>query len=613
LVPFAWAVAFAAVLATCGKSSPGSSSGTAGTSGSAGAGAAGPGTAGTNGGGGAGAFAGAFDGGTDSPVSSGGSGGAAGGAAGSTSAGGSGGGQVAGAGGGTSHTPLGVYTQHNDIGRTGVYTDETILTPDNVNMAKFGKQFALPVDGYIYAQPLYVPNLSIPGKGVHNVVYIATEHDSVYAFDADTKQAPLWQVTFLSAGVTSVPEVDTSAPVLKPEVGITGTPVIDPATSTLYLVADTKEAGPKYVQRLHALDLATGAEKLGGPVIITGGVKGSGGNNAPPPTPGTVVFDPLRELQRPGLALSGGMIWIAFTGNGDHLRWHGWVFGYDATTLAQKIIWCTTPDGEAGSIWQSDAGIAVDPAGNLYFETGNGTLDAMTGGRNLSMSVVKLSPNGTVLDWFAPHDAVALSNGDVDLGSTGALILPDSLGTASHPHLMIGSGKPGYLYLLDRDQMGHITADDSQIVQKVTVHPNTTGPNAGVYTTPLLWNGFVFVSAVADKISAFTLKAGVISTTPVSQSQQNFVFPGALITLSSNGTTGGIIWAAQGDGYQPVGNAALYAFDAMDLTKELWDSNQAAGNRDQAGLVAKYALPTVVNGRVYFGTQTELEVYGELP
>jgi hypothetical protein len=307
------------------------------------------------------------------------------------------------------------------------------------------------------------------------------------------------------------------------------------------------------------------------------------------------------------------MVWIAFTGNGDHLRWHGWVFGYDATTLAQKIIWCTTPDGEAGSIWQSDAGIAVDPSGNLYFETGNGTLDAMTGGRNMAMSVVKLSPTGTVLDWFAPHDAVALSNGDVDLGSTGALILPDALGTASHPHLMIGSGKPGYLYLLDRDQLGHITADDSQIVQKVTVHPNTTGPNAGVYTTPLLWNGFIFVSAVADKISAFTLKAGVISTTPVSQSQQNFVFPGALITLSSNGTTGGIIWAAQGDGYQPVGNAALYAFDAMDLSKELWDSNQAAGNRDQAGLVAKYALPTVVNGRVYFGTQTELEVYGELP
>ena len=237
----------------------------------------------------------------------------------------------------------------------------------------------------------------------------------------------------------------------------------------------------------------------------------------------------------------------------------------------------------------------------------------MTGGRNQAMSVVKLSPAGIVLDWFAPHDAVALSNGDVDLGSTGALILPDALGTASHPHLMIGSGKPGYLYLLDRDQMGHITADDSQIVQKVTVHPNTTGPNAGVYTTPILWNGFIFVSAVADKISAFTLNAGVLSTTPVSQTLQNFVFPGALIALSSNGTAGGIIWAAQGDGYQPVNNAALYAFDAMDLTKELWDSNQAPGNRDQAGLVAKYALPTIVNGRVYFGTQTELEVYGELP
>ena len=316
LVPLAGAVACAAVFATCGKSSsPGASSGTAGTSGVAGAGAAGAG--GKNGGAGTGA-AGALAGATGSAGAAAGSTGAAG--SGDATAGASG---TAGAGGAPSHTPLGVYTQHIDIGRTGAYTDERILTPANVNMAKFGKQFALPVDGYLYAQPLYVPNVTIPGKGVHNVVYIATEHDSVYAFDADTKQAPLWQVSFLSTGVTSVPEVDTSSPVLKPEVGITGTPVIDPATSTIYLVADTKEAGPKYVQRLHALDLATGAEKLGGPVIITGSVTGKGGNNAAPATPGTVVFDPLRELQRPGLALSQGMVWVAYTGNGDHLHWHG--------------------------------------------------------------------------------------------------------------------------------------------------------------------------------------------------------------------------------------------------------------------------------------------------
>jgi hypothetical protein len=230
------------------------------------------------------------------------------------------------------------------------------------------------------------------------------------------------------------------------------------------------------------------------------------------------------------------------------------------------------------------------------------------------MSVLKLNPTGTsVLDWFAPHDALALSAADVDLGSSGPIVLPDSLGTTAHPHLMIGSGKPGYLYLLDRDQMGHISGDDGQIVQKVAVHPNTGGNGSGIFATPVYWNGLVFVTAVADKIKALTLSAGVLSTTPVSQTLQNFSQPGATIGLSSNGTTAGIIWAAQGDGYQPQANAILHAYDATDLTKELWNSSQAPAMRDRAGLVAKNAMPTVVNGRVYFGTQTELEVYGELP
>jgi len=326
-----------------------------------------------------------------------------------------------------------------------------------------------------------------------------------------------------------------------------------------------------------------------------------------------VTLDSVRELQRPGLALFGGVVYIAFGGDGDIYHYHGWVIGYDATTLAQTSVFCTTPDADMGSIWQGGSGIAVDPNGNLYVESGNGTFDVSTGGRNVSMSVVKLSAAGAMLDWFAPHDAIALSAADVDLGSSGPMILPD-LAAGPHPHLMIGSGKPGYLYLLDRDQMGHINAaDDTQIVQKVAVHPNTSANGSGIFATPVYWNGYVYATAVNDKIMAFSYKDGVLSTTPVSQTLQNFSQPGALIDVSSNGTTAGILWAAQGDGYQPVANAVLHAYDATDLTKELWNSSQAPAQRDQAGRVAKYAMPTVINGHVYFGTQTELDVYGVLP
>ncbi|HVZ72925.1 MAG TPA: pyrrolo-quinoline quinone [Polyangia bacterium] len=595
------------LLAGCGKSSSGTG-GTGGVTGAGGKGSGGtPATGGTSGAGTTGQNT--PDGGIDAPA-----GGGTGGSTAGTGGGGASGGGGQTATGGTTGAggAFAIYTQHNDMARSGVNARETILTPANVNVAKFGKVFAQPVDGFLYAQPLYVPNVTIPGKGVHNVVYIASEHDTVYAFDADTKQAPLWQVSFLSTGVVPIPEVETSSPTLKPEVGITGTPVIDPATNTMYLVAATKEPGPKYVDRLHALDITTGAEKLGGPVVITGAIAGTGANNVMSPA-GMVVLDLLRELQRPGLALSNGTVYIAFTGNGDHNHWHGWVLGYDATTLAQKSIYCTTPDKEAGSIWMSGAGIAVDPSGNLYVETGNGAFDLPTGGRNASMSVLKLDPMNKLVDWFAPHDAVALSNADVDLGSTSVLILPDSIGVPGHPHLMIGSGKPGYLYMLDRDSLGHITADDSQIVQKVSVHPNTNGPSAGIYSQPIYWNGFVFTSAIGDKVKAFSLTNGVLSTVPTSQSLNNFSQPGALTSLSANGNTAGIIWAGEGDGYQPVGNAALHAYDALDLTKELWNSNQATGMRDQAALVAKNAVPTIANGRVYFGTQTELEVYGLLP
>jgi hypothetical protein len=505
--------------------------------------------------------------------------------------------------------PAAVVTQHNDLARTGLNPNESVLSPANVDATHFGKQFAQPVDGFIYAQPLVVSQVAIPNLGTHEVVYVATENDSVYAFDANTKQAPLWHASFLSAGVTPVPAPDTSESTILPQIGITGTPVIDLASSTFYVVSETKiAAGPTYAYHLHALDLATGAEKLGGPVVVAPSVAGT----APDAVGGMVSLSFLHGGQRAGLGLAGGIVYVPFAGHGDRYKyWHGWVVGYDATTLAEKFVYCTTPDANEGAIWQSGAGVAIDSSGNAYAETGNGTFDGMSGGRDLSESVIKVSSAGALVDWFAPHDAVALSGADVDMGSAGPMILPDQ--TGSHPHLVIGSGKPGYLYVLDRDQMGHFNAvDDSQIVQKVSVRPNTTSDSQGIFATPVYFNGRVYVGAISDSIKAFTLTAGVLSTAPVSQSVLTFANPGALISASSNGTVGGIIWALQGDGFTPTHPAILYAFDAADLSKELYDSTQAPGMRDSAGPVTKFLVPTVADGHVYVGTQTELDVYGEL-
>jgi hypothetical protein len=515
---------------------------------------------------------------------------------------------MAGSAGGTTAATASVLMQHNDLGRTGENANETILTPANVDINHFGKKFTQPVDGWIYAQPLVVPHVAIPNMGAHDVVYVATEHNSVYAFDANTKQAPLWHVSFLSAGVTAVPAPETNEATIVPEVGITGTPVIDVASGTLYVVAETKNtAGPTYDYRLHALDLATGAEKLGGPVIVTGGVPGM----APDAVGGTVSLSPLHGGQRAGLALSGGVLYVPFAGHGDRYKyWHGWIFGYDSTTLAQKFVYCTTPDANEGAIWQAGAGVAVDATSNMYVETGNGSFDGMSGGRDLSMSVIKVGPTGQLVDWFAPHDAVALSGADVDLGSAGPMLLPDQ--TGAHAHLMIGSGKPGYLYVLDRDQMGHFNAkDDSQIVQKVSVHPNSTSDSGGTFGTPVYFDGRVYVSAVTDSIKAFSLTGGTLSTAPVSQTTRTFNGQ-AHLSVSSNGTAGGVVWALMADGFTPSLPIVLYAFDASDLTKELYNSTKAPGMRDVAGPSSKFLAPTVANGHVYVGTQTELDVYGEL-
>ncbi len=508
--------------------------------------------------------------------------------------------------GGPPPSSVGVFTYHDDNARSGQNTSETVLTPASVAFAHFGKKFSQPVDGFVYAQPLWVAGVNVGGTS-HNVVYVATENDSVYAFDADTSQPALWHV---SLG-TPVPCADTGdCEDLIPLLGITGTPVIDPATQTLFVSAETKDSSSAYHHKLHALDLASGAEKLGGPIEINPSAPGNGGNS----TGGVVQFSPLDHFQRPGLLLSGGVVYVPIGSTADTNPGvsHGWIVGFKETDLSQTMAFCTSPNGTMASIWQSGAGIAADSSGNLYAETGNGSFDADTGGSEYGDSVVKLGPSGNVIDWFSPHDEASLDNGDIDFGSAGPLLLPDQSGPNAHE--LVAVGKPGYLYLVSRDAMGHFqSGSDSQIVGKVSVAPNTSDITGGIFATPAYYNGQVYLAAVSDNLKAFSLTAGALSSAPVSQSALVFNYPGATPSVSSNGTMGGIVWAIEGDGYTPMQSAVLHAYDATNLATELYNSTQASGGRDAAGPAVKFTVPTVVNGHVYIGTQTELDAYGVLP
>jgi len=517
----------------------------------------------------------------------------------------------------TSYT--GTFTYHNDNARTGQNLNETILTWANVNQAHFGKKFSYPLDGIAYASPLYVANVLIPGQGGHNVVYVATEHDSVYAFDAEGLiPTPLWKMSFIdpAAGVTTVPSADTGDCCdLTPEVGITGTPVIDQGTGTLYVVAKTKEVvggTTTYVQRLHALDITTGAERCGGPAVIQASVPGTGDGND---GHGKVPFNALRENQRPALLLNNGVVYIGFASHADQPPYHGWVLGYDAHTLQQVMAYNDTPNGSDGGIWQSGGGLAADSAGNIFFVTGNGTFDANTvGGMDYGDSIEKISAGGSVLDYFTPHDQAALSAADLDLGSGAALLLPDQGGP--HPHLLVTAGKGGTMYLIDRDtgKMGQFNpTDDSQIVQSLpNIFPNPGGSNTlGNFSVAVYFNGFVYFSPVAGTIQTFQLSNGLLSTAPTSHSAAAvpYAFPGGMLAMSANGTTNGILWAVQRVGATTPG--VLHAYKATDLSSELYNSNQA-GSQDTLGVAAKFNIPLVANGKVYVAGTDQLTVYGGL-
>ncbi|TMJ11291.1 MAG: pyrrolo-quinoline quinone [Bacillati bacterium ANGP1] len=502
-----------------------------------------------------------------------------------------------------------MFTYHNDLARTGQNLNETILTPGTVTSTTFGKLFADPVDEQIYAQPLYVANVAIPDQGIHNVVYVATENDTVYALDADAPGAPLWQTSLLVEGGTAVPisDLDPTCTDLVPVIGVTGTPVIDPTTNTLYVVAKTKEGPsdiPAYVQRLHALDIATGAEKFGGPVTIAATVPGTGDGGKRT----TLTFNPLLQLNRPGLALVNGVVYIAFGSHCDIDPFHGWLFGYDAGLLTQVGVFVTTPNGRGGSIWQGGGSVAADAGNNLYVMTGNGTFDAyLPGAMDFGDSVLKLFPTLTLADYFTPFDQDYLEAIDLDLGSGAPMVLPDQAGAV--PHLLVGAGKEGTIYLLDRDNLGQFCgcSGDGQIVQSI---PFALGIHFG---TPAVWNNLVYFLAAFDVLKAFSISKGHLSTSPASQGTTAFGFPGATVSVSANGATDGIVWAVETHAYAKHGPAVLHAYDATDVGTELYNSTQADGGRDTLGPAVKFAVPTVVNGKVYVGTANELDVFGVLP
>jgi hypothetical protein len=496
-----------------------------------------------------------------------------------------------------------VITSQYDNARTGANLNETKLTPRNVNVQHFGKVFTLDVDGDVYAQPLFLGGVEIPGKGRHDVLFIATEHDSVYAFDAyGNPSTPLWQASFLKDGLTTVPARDASCPFISPEIGITSTPVIDPDTGTLYVLARTRDGSGffvnVYAQRLHALAVTTGVEKFGGPVEIRASMSGSGTGSSS----GKLSFNPLRDNPRAALLLNRGAIYLTWASACDVSPYHGWVMAYGARSLKQQAVFNASPDADDSGIWEGDTGPAADNAGNIFLATGNGRFDAGKGGRDYGDSLLKLNGESLKLsDYFAPYNAENLDANDSDLGSGGPMLLPDQSGV--YPHLAVVEGKGGVLYLVDRDHMGHWQpGNNSHALQTIAV------PD-GVFGSMAYWNHYVYVLSEGDALRQFAVIDGKLSPKAASG------FPGvsATPTVSANGLDGGIVWLLRSKSWNGADQpAALYAYDAANVAHELYNSEQNAG-RDRPGLALRFNIPTVVNGHVYVGTKHEVDVYGLLP
>ena len=510
-----------------------------------------------------------------------------------------------------------VLTYHNDNARTGQNIAETVLTPNNVNAARFGRLYAYPVDGFIYAQPLYLPQVVVPGDGVHNLVIVATQHDSVYAFDADSASGtPVWKASFINpdAGITTLASDDVGASDIVPEIGITSTPVADLGSQTLYVVAATKENGGFY-HRLHALDIASGAEKFAGPQVIQASYPGK----ATEASGGILSFSSRFQLQRSALLLAHGKLYVAFASYADAGFYHGWVIAYDAMTLKQSGRWVTTPNSYQGGIWMSGCGLSADENGDLYFSSANGPFNAFGDqpGVEFSDSILKLKPTTSglgLVDFFTPYDQADLAKNDMDLGSSGVVVLPDQPGP--FPHLAVTSGKDGNIYLVNRDGLGRYDAaghHNSQIVQQLK------GVLKQQMGTPAYWNGSLYfgsgVSPIKDSIKAFSIRNGVLSSHPISQTSSAYVLTRNTVSVSANGNRDGIVWAVQTDAYYNAGKpgpAVLHAYDARNLARELYNSNQRF-QRDNPGQSSKFTVPTVASGKVFVATANQLSVYGLLP
>jgi hypothetical protein len=551
----------------------------------------------------------------------------------------------------------GVFTYHNDAARDGTNTQEYALKPSTLNTTTFGKLFACTVNGAIYAQPLWIKGLSI-GGGIHNVIIVATQHDSVYAFDADSNPCvQYWRVNLLDAahGATGTEKPVTWNDVgncfgdIYPEVGVTGTPVIDQTTNTIYLVSASESnvitsgncagSSATFYHRLHALDLVTGSEKFNAPVTIAASVPGTGDGSSG----GMVSFNSQLHHQRSGLALSKGNVYVVFAAHEDATPYHGWVISYTASNVQHQVaVFNTTPNGVGGAdggIWAGGGAPAVDGGGDIYITTGNGVFDEAPPPPDYDYgdSILRLhpslgsTPNGinlSVKGWFTPYDQLMLAHVDGDLGSGAAVLLPNQTSGAGPRHLLAQVGKEGVVYLIDRDNMGQFNPlNNNQIMQSFS------GPSFGLWGTPALWHNHLYTGGQGDSLKQFSFDPAteLFNTAVASQSAQVFGYPGTVPSTSSQGASHGIVWAIDASlyGYAtpnagvscsvvPVpaacsGPAVLHAYDATNLAVEYWNSTLAAGNRDQAGNAVKFVPPTVVNGKVYVGTRTELDVYGLFP
>ncbi|HVN17383.1 MAG TPA: hypothetical protein VMU05_01380 [Dongiaceae bacterium] len=497
-----------------------------------------------------------------------------------------------------------VLTYHNNLSRNGVNNKESILTPSNVNSASFGKLFTLPADGLVDAEPLYLSNVSIGGVA-HNVVIVVTEHDSVYAYDADTG-TQLWKVTTLKSGETTSDRRGCSQ--VQPEIGITSTPVIvRPATGNpvIFVVAMSKDSGGAYHQRLHALDATTGAEVRGGPVDISAKYPGTGDNSSG----GYVIFDPAQYKERAGLLLVGNTLYLAWASHCDIRPYTGWIMGYNATSLAQTTVLNITPNGNEGAIWNAGAGMASDGNGNIFLLVANGVFDSTLNASGFPVdgdygnAFLKVTTKGglAVADYFEMDNEASENGSDEDLGSGGTLLVSQKDSTGKVWQLAVGAGKDSNLYVVDRTNMGKFNSGSNNIYQELTgVLPG------GVWSMPAAFNGNIYYGPVGQPIMRFQFKNARLLTSAVAKTSNSFGYPGTTPSISANAGKNAIVWAAEN-----TNAAVLHAYNASTLI-ELYNTNQAANGRDHFGAGNKFITPMIANGKVYVGTTTGVGVFGLL-